>query len=179
MPPVSRQRSAVPGLRKRNASANVRSRARCPSASTSRITTRIFPRACTNSMQPGNAAQVNTLLCCDEHRNGGKSPSFGASIAVFCGFPLLTGDSPIVVVNAVGVRVGESPGGHAVTAGRIKKIIPDRGFGFVRADDGNEVFFHRTELTTVDFDALQEGEQVTFDIVDSPKGPRARNLQKV
>jgi cold shock protein len=84
-----------------------------------------------------------------------------------------------VVVNAVGVRVGESPGGHAVTAGRIKKIIPDRGFGFVRADDGNEVFFHRTELTTVDFDALQEGEQVTFDIVDSPKGPRARNLQKV
>jgi len=30
-----------------------------------------------------------------------------------------------------------------------------------------------------DFDALQEGEQVTFDIVDSPKGPRARNLQKV
>jgi CspA family cold shock protein len=96
-----------------------------------------------------------------------------------CGFPLLTGDAPIVVVNAVGVRVGESPGGHAVTAGRIKKIIPDRGFGFVRADDGNEVFFHRTELTTVDFDALQEGEQVTFDIVDSPKGPRARNLQKV
>jgi CspA family cold shock protein len=75
-----------------------------------------------------------------------------------------------VVVNAVGVRVGESPGGQAVTAGR---------FGFVRADDGNEVFFHRTELTTVDFDALQEGEQVTFDIVDSPKGPRARNLQKV
>jgi CspA family cold shock protein len=84
-----------------------------------------------------------------------------------------------MVVNAMGVRVGESPGGHAVTAGRIKKIIPDRGFGFVRADDGNEVFFHRTELTTVDFDALQEGEQVTFDIVDSPKGPRARNLQKV
>lgn len=132
-----------------------------------------------NSARRGNAAQANTLLCCDEHRNGGKSSSFGASIAVFCGFPLLTGDAPIVVVNAVGVRVGESPGGHAVTAGRIKKIIPDRGFGFVRADDGNEVFFHRTELTTVDFDALQEGEQVTFDIVDSPKGPRARNLQKV
>jgi len=67
----------------------------------------------------------------------------------------------------------------AVPAGRIKKIIPDRGFGFVRADDGNEVFFHRTELTTVDFDALQEGEQVTFDIIESPKGPRARNLQRV
>ena len=63
-------------------------------------------------------------------------------------------------------------------AGRIKKIIPDRGFGFVRADDGNEVFFHRTELTTVDFDQLEEGQVVEFDIVDSPKGPRARNLRQ-
>jgi CspA family cold shock protein len=74
--------------------------------------------------------------------------------------------------------VSECPGGRAVAAGRIKKIIPDRGFGFVRGDDGNEVFFHRTELTAVDFDTLQEGEPVTFDIVESPKGPRARNLQK-
>ncbi|HEV7677142.1 MAG TPA: cold shock domain-containing protein [Candidatus Dormibacteraeota bacterium] len=63
-------------------------------------------------------------------------------------------------------------------AGRIKKIIPDRGFGFVRADDGNEVFFHRTELTLADFDALEEGQVVEFDIVDSPKGPRARNLRQ-
>ncbi len=63
-------------------------------------------------------------------------------------------------------------------AGRIKKIIPDRGFGFVRADDGNEVFFHRTELTLVDFDQLEEGQVVEFDIVDSPKGPRARNLRQ-
>ena len=44
----------------------------------------------------------------------------------------------------------------SVPEGRIKKIIPDRGFGFVRADDGNEVFFHRTELTAVDFDTLQD-----------------------
>ena len=165
--------------RRRVTSESVPRRVRGPSTSTPTTTTRIFRRACTSCARPGNAAQASTLLCCDEHRNGGKSSSFGASIAVFCGFPLLTGDAPIVVVNAVGVRVGESPGGHAVTAGRIKKIIPDRGFGFVRADDGNEVFFHRTELTTVDFDALQEGEQVTFDIVNSPKGPRARNLQKV
>jgi CspA family cold shock protein len=66
-----------------------------------------------------------------------------------------------------------------VPAGRIKMISPDRGFGFVRGDDGAEAFFHRTELTTVDFDSLEEGESVTFEVVDSPKGPRARNLQKV
>jgi cold shock protein len=68
-------------------------------------------------------------------------------------------------------------GGNPVPAGRIKKIIPDRGFGFVRADDGNEVFFHRTELTLADFDRLEEGQVVEFDIVESPKGPRARNLR--
>jgi CspA family cold shock protein len=69
-------------------------------------------------------------------------------------------------------------GTREVTAGRIKKIIPDRGFGFVRADDGAEAFFHRTEVTLVDFDSLEEGQAVTFDLVDSPKGPRVRNLQK-
>ena len=61
--------------------------------------------------------------------------------------------------------------------GRIKKIIHDRGFGFVRGDDGNEVFFHRTELTTVDFDSLEEGQKVIYEVVNSPKGPRARNLK--
>jgi len=65
-----------------------------------------------------------------------------------------------------------------VPAGRIKKIIPERGFGFVRAEDGNEAFFHRTEVTMVDFDSLQEGDEVIFDLVDSPKGPRVHNLHK-
>ena len=60
--------------------------------------------------------------------------------------------------------------------GRIKKIVHDRGFGFVRAEDGNDVFFHRTELDAVDFDGLQEGQAFAFDVVDTPKGPRARNL---
>ena len=93
--------------------------------------------------------------------------------------PLLARD--VTVTQLMGVRTVASTLSRriVVPAGRIKKIIPDRGFGFVRAEDGNEVFFHRTELTTVDFDTLQEGESVTFDIVDSPKGPRARNLQKV
>ncbi len=66
----------------------------------------------------------------------------------------------------------------SVPEGRIKKIIHDRGFGFVRADDGNEVFFHRTELSTVDFDSLEKGQAVTFDVVNSPKGPRARNMKQ-
>ena len=64
------------------------------------------------------------------------------------------------------------------TAGRIKKIIPDRGFGFVRADDGAEAFFHRTEVTLVHLSSLEEGEAVTFDLVDSPKGPRGATSRR-
>jgi cold shock protein len=70
-----------------------------------------------------------------------------------------------------------SEGRDEMPEGRIKKIIHDRGFGFVRGEDGNEVFFHRTELTTVDFDSLEEGQSVSYEVVNSPKGPRARNLK--
>ena len=59
--------------------------------------------------------------------------------------------------------------------GTIKKLISERGFGFIAADDGKEYFFHRDG--TADFDALLGGEKVTFDVQASPKGPRANNVR--
>jgi len=65
-----------------------------------------------------------------------------------------------------------------VNTGTIKKIVSDRGFGFIAADDGKEYFFHRTGLTSsLDFDRLTGGEKVQFQIEQSPKGPRATNVQ--
>ena len=66
-----------------------------------------------------------------------------------------------------------------MATGQIKKIIFDRGYGFVKGDDGNEVFFHRTETTEIEFDSLREGEQVEYEVADNGKGPRARNLKRV
>ncbi len=64
-----------------------------------------------------------------------------------------------------------------MTAGTIKKLVSDRGFGFIVADDGKEYFFHRNELdSTLDFDRLGGGEHVAFEIQDSPKGPRAARV---
>ncbi len=58
--------------------------------------------------------------------------------------------------------------------GTIKKIVSDRGFGFIAAEDGKEYFFHRTGLEpSVDFDRLGGGERVSFEVEASPKGPRA------
>jgi cold shock protein len=62
-----------------------------------------------------------------------------------------------------------------MTEGTIKKIVPDRGFGFIAADDGKEYFFHRSGVQ--DFDALMGGEKVSFEIEPSPKGPRANRVE--
>ena len=65
-----------------------------------------------------------------------------------------------------------------MTTGTIKKVISDRGFGFITADDGKDYFFHRGALdSSLDFDRLVGGEQVTFEIEASPKGPRANQVR--
>jgi CspA family cold shock protein len=58
--------------------------------------------------------------------------------------------------------------------GTVKKVVSERGFGFIAAPDGKEYFFHRTGVAgSVDFDRLVGGESVTFEIESGPKGPRA------
>lgn len=58
--------------------------------------------------------------------------------------------------------------------GTIKKVVPDRGFGFIASEDGVEYFFHRSGLdAALNFDGLQGGERVEFEIEPSQKGPRA------
>ena len=60
----------------------------------------------------------------------------------------------------------------------VKKVIADRGFGFIAAEDGKEYFFHRDALQApLNFDRLNGGEAVTFEVQASPKGPRATNVQ--
>ncbi len=62
--------------------------------------------------------------------------------------------------------------------GTVKKIVADRGFGFITADDGKDYFFHRDGLDrSLDFDRLTGGEKVSFEIESSPRGPRAAKVQ--
>lgn len=65
-----------------------------------------------------------------------------------------------------------------VATGTVKKVIADRGFGFITAEDGKDYFFHRDGLqASLDFDRLIGGERVEFDVQQSPKGPRAINVR--
>jgi len=61
--------------------------------------------------------------------------------------------------------------------GKIKKLIRERGFGFISDTDGREVFFHQSSLIDTKFDALNEEQTVEFEIEKSPKGPRAVNVK--
>lgn len=61
-----------------------------------------------------------------------------------------------------------------MTTGTVKRVISDRGFGFIVGPDGKEYFFHRDGLTSPnDFDRLMGGESVSFEVEAGPKGPRA------
>lgn len=58
--------------------------------------------------------------------------------------------------------------------------LTDRGFGFISRDgEDKDVFFHSNELKNVEFNDLKEGDKVTFEVAESPKGPNATNINKV
>ena len=61
--------------------------------------------------------------------------------------------------------------------GKIRKLVRERGFGFIAAEDSKDVFFHRSALAGEDFDALNEGNSVEFDLERGPKGLQARNVR--
>ena len=59
------------------------------------------------------------------------------------------------------------------------KAKTDRGFGFIsREGEVKDLFFHSKDLSGVTFDELQIGEKVTFDVVEGPKGPAAKNVKR-
>lgn len=61
--------------------------------------------------------------------------------------------------------------------GKIKKLT-DKGFGFI-AGDGDDMFFHMSNVEGVAFDDLQEGQLVEYEVGRGPKGPRAENVRVV
>jgi CspA family cold shock protein len=52
--------------------------------------------------------------------------------------------------------------------GTITRLIVDRGFGFIRTEQGEDLFFHRNELEGVDYNSLREGQQVEFQVAEGP-----------
>jgi CspA family cold shock protein len=67
-----------------------------------------------------------------------------------------------------------------MAVGKIKKLVQDKGFGFIQTDSGEDVFFHHSTVADMGFDNLTEGQKVEYSIDQAPspkgKGPRAASV---
>jgi cold shock protein len=65
---------------------------------------------------------------------------------------------------------------HMSSKGTVKRIVSEKGFGFVADESGQEYFFHQSACQS--FESLREGQAVTFQTGQGPKGPRAENVRE-
>lgn len=63
--------------------------------------------------------------------------------------------------------------------GKVKMFNKEKGFGFITTEEGNDVFFHYSELQVEGFKTAEPGEEVEFEVQDSPRGPRASKIVKL
>ncbi len=62
--------------------------------------------------------------------------------------------------------------------GTIKRVT-EKGFGFIEDGSGKDMFFHMSALEGTQFEDLREGQQVSFNVGEGPKGPRAENVRLI
>lgn len=63
--------------------------------------------------------------------------------------------------------------------GSVKWFDPEKGWGFIRLEDGNEVFVHHSDIQGSGFRSLRDGAEVELDVERADRGPRARNVTRL
>ena len=63
--------------------------------------------------------------------------------------------------------------------GTIKRLVSDRGFGFIDTGRGSDLFFHHTALAGVRIEELREGQRGEYEEGEGPKGPRAQSVRPI
>jgi len=66
-----------------------------------------------------------------------------------------------------------------VQTGIIRRLARYQGYGFIRCNEGRDIYFHRSELKGVTFDLLEEGQKVKSNISLSPRGFQAHNIELI
>jgi len=68
--------------------------------------------------------------------------------------------------------------GHDMTTGTVRSLRADKGFGFIKDQQGKEYFFHQSAIHGEGINDLREGDTVEFEIGQGPKGPRAESVRR-
>ncbi len=63
--------------------------------------------------------------------------------------------------------------------GTVKWFNAEKGFGFITTDEGTDVFAHFSQINKDGFKSINEGESVSFDVVEGAKGPQAENISTI
>ncbi|MBI4545217.1 MAG: cold-shock protein [Gemmatimonadetes bacterium] len=63
--------------------------------------------------------------------------------------------------------------------GTVKWFSQEKGYGFIRQDDGTDVFVHHSAIQGAGFKTLNEGERVEFEVIEEPKGLKAQNVVRL
>ncbi|MGM9814479.1 MAG: cold-shock protein [Candidatus Enteromonas sp.] len=63
--------------------------------------------------------------------------------------------------------------------GTVKMFNKEKGYGFIHAEDNRDYFFHYSELVMDAYKTAEKGENVEFEVEDSERGPRAKNIKKI
>jgi CspA family cold shock protein len=66
-----------------------------------------------------------------------------------------------------------------VAEGQVKWFNEKKGYGFIQQDDGKDLFVHYTAIQGDGFKSLREGQKVQFEIEETPKGPKAKNVRVI
>ena len=66
-----------------------------------------------------------------------------------------------------------------MATGKVKWFNASKGFGFIETDEGGDVFVHHNDIQAEGYKSLEEGEAVSFEVVQGEKGPRATNVVKL
>jgi CspA family cold shock protein len=64
-----------------------------------------------------------------------------------------------------------------MSSGTVKWFNETKGYGFIRSDEGQDVFVHQSEIQAEGFRSLKEGQKVEFELTEGQKGPKATNVR--
>lgn len=63
-----------------------------------------------------------------------------------------------------------------MSTGKVKWFNAEKGFGFITGEDGNDIFVHYTSINAEGYRSLEDGQSVSFEIVEGDRGPQANNV---